>query len=79
MLFASKAEPLVPEKRFSPPSELFVKMRKRGTETMLINKLKLALMVVVVADIIGLIFEYKLIYIIILSCGWSTYDVFNIG
>jgi hypothetical protein len=48
-------------------------------ETMLIKKLKLALIGVVVADIIALIFEYKVIYCIILTCGWSTYDVINFG
>ena len=46
---------------------------------MLINKLKLALTVVVVADIIALIFEYPVIYWIIRGCGWSTYDVINFG
>jgi hypothetical protein len=46
---------------------------------MLINKLKVALMVVVVADIFALIFEYKVIYCIILTCGWSTYDLINFG
>ncbi len=45
---------------------------------MRIKKLKLALMVVVAADIIALIFEYPVIYSIIVRCGWGTYyDIIN--
>jgi hypothetical protein len=46
---------------------------------MLIKKLKLALIVVVVADIIALIFEYPIIYCMVCACGWSTYDAINFG
>ncbi len=42
---------------------------------MLIKKLKLVLIVVVVADIIALILEYPRIYFIISADGWSTYNV----
>ena len=44
---------------------------------MLIKKLKLALIVVVVADITTLILEYEAIYGLILTSGWSTYDIIN--
>ena len=47
-------------------------------KTMLINKLKLALGVVVVADIIALIFEYPTIYLVISTDGWSTYNVIEL-
>jgi len=47
-------------------------------ETMLIKKMKLGLIVVVVADIIVLIFEYPTIYFIICACGWSTYNVIDL-
>ena len=45
---------------------------------MRIKKLKLALIVVVVTDIIALIFEYPTIYFIICACGWSTYNVIDL-
>jgi hypothetical protein len=45
---------------------------------MLINKLKLALGVVVVADIIALIFKYPTIYLVISTDGWSTYNVIEL-
>ena len=45
---------------------------------MLIKKMKLGLIVVVVADIIVLIFEYPTIYFIICACGWSTYNVIDL-
>jgi hypothetical protein len=45
---------------------------------MLIKKLKLALIVVVVADIIALIFEYPIIYFLIFTGGWSTYNLIEL-
>jgi hypothetical protein len=42
---------------------------------MLIKKLKLALIVVVVADIIALIFDYPAIYLGAFSLGGSTYNL----
>jgi hypothetical protein len=45
---------------------------------MLINKLKLTLEVIVVADIIALIFEYPIIYLVIFTDGWSTYNVIEL-
>jgi hypothetical protein len=45
---------------------------------MLIKKLKLALAVVVVADIIALIFEYPIVYLVIFTDGWSTYNVIEL-
>ena len=45
---------------------------------MLIKKLKLALIVVVVADIIALSLEYPVIYMIICASGWGTYDVIEL-
>jgi hypothetical protein len=45
---------------------------------MRIKKLRLALMVVVAADIIGLILEYPRIYFVIARSGWSTYDVIDL-
>jgi len=45
---------------------------------MLIKKLKLALMVVVVADIIALTFEYPTIYLVVFTEGWSTYNVIEL-
>jgi hypothetical protein len=45
---------------------------------MLIKKLKLVLMVVVVADIIALIFEYPTIYLAVFTQGWSTYNVIEL-
>ncbi len=45
---------------------------------MLIKKLKLTLMVVVAADIFGLILEYPGIYFVIARSGWSTYDVIDL-
>ncbi len=45
---------------------------------MLIKKLKLALIVVVVADIIVLSFEYPIIYFVIFTKGWSTYNVIKL-
>jgi hypothetical protein len=45
---------------------------------MLIKKLKLALIVVLVADIITLIFEYPAIYLIIFTNGLSTYNVIEL-
>ncbi len=45
---------------------------------MLIKKLKLVLLVVVVADIITLIFEYPIIYFSIFTHGWSTYNVIEL-
>jgi hypothetical protein len=45
---------------------------------MLIKKLKLALIVVIVADIIALIFEYPIIYFVIFTEGWSTYNVIEL-
>ena len=45
---------------------------------MLIKKLKLALLVVVAADIIALILDYPMIYFIIFSRGWSTYNVIEL-
>jgi hypothetical protein len=47
-------------------------------KTMLINKLKLTLEVIVVADIIALIFEYPTIYLVIFADGWSTYNVIEL-
>jgi hypothetical protein len=47
-------------------------------ETMLIKKLKLALMVVVAADIIGLIFEYPGIYSAFFPAPWVTYNVIEL-
>jgi hypothetical protein len=47
-------------------------------ETMLIKKLKLALMVVVAADIIGLIFEYPGIYSAFFPDPWVTYNVIEL-
>jgi len=48
-------------------------------ETMLNKKLKLVLIVAVVADIIALIFEYPIIYNIICASGWGTYNVIEFG
>jgi hypothetical protein len=45
---------------------------------MLIKELKLALIVVVVADIIALIFEYPTIYFAVFTLGWSSYDVIQL-
>jgi hypothetical protein len=45
---------------------------------MLIKKLKLALIVVVVTDIIALIFEYSTIYLGAFSLGLSTYNIIEI-
>ena len=45
---------------------------------MLIKKLKLALIGVVVADIIALSYEYPLIYLVIFTDGWSTYNVIEL-
>jgi hypothetical protein len=45
---------------------------------MLINKLKLVLEVVVLADIIALIFWYPTIYLVISTDGWSTYNVIEL-
>jgi hypothetical protein len=42
---------------------------------MLIKKLKLVLIVVIVADIIALIFYYPMIYFVIFTDGWSTYNI----
>jgi hypothetical protein len=46
---------------------------------MLTKKLKWALMGVLVADVLGLILEYKAIYCILFTCGWSSYDIINFG
>jgi hypothetical protein len=35
-------------------------------------------MVVVVADIVALIFEYPTIYLIVFTGGWSTYNVIEL-
>ncbi len=53
-------------------------MQEGGMETMLIKKLKLALMVVVAADIIGLIFEYPDIYSTFFPDPWVTYNVIEL-
>jgi hypothetical protein len=45
---------------------------------MQIKKLKLALLVAVVADIITLSFEYPIIYLVIFTDGWSTYNVIEL-
>ena len=45
---------------------------------MRIKKLKLALIVVVVTDIIALIFEYPTIYFVVFTEGWSTYNVIGL-
>ena len=42
---------------------------------MLIKKLKLALIVVVVADIIALSFDYPTIYLFAFDLGLDTYDI----
>ena len=48
-------------------------------EMRLITKLKLGLIAVVVADMIALILQYNVIYYVILTCGWATYDVIHFG
>ncbi len=45
----------------------------------MLKKLELALVMVIVADIIALIFEYPVIYSIIVRSGWGTYDLINFG
>jgi hypothetical protein len=45
---------------------------------MLIKKLKLAFVVVVAADIIGLILEYPRIYSTFFPDAWSTYNVIEL-
>jgi hypothetical protein len=45
---------------------------------MRIKKLKLALIVAVVADIITLIFDYPMIYGIMFTGGWSNYNVIEL-
>ena len=45
---------------------------------MRIKKLKLALMVVVAANIIGLIFEYPRIYATFFPDAWTTYNVIQL-
>jgi hypothetical protein len=47
-------------------------------EKMRIKKLKLALIVAVVADIIALIFEYPIIYIVVFTQGWSTFNIIEV-
>ncbi len=42
---------------------------------MLIKKMKLVLLVVVVADIITLILDYSTIYAGVFTWGWSTYNL----
>jgi hypothetical protein len=46
---------------------------------LVIKKLKLALIAVVVADIIVLIFDYPMIYFVIFTGGWSTYNVVELA
>jgi hypothetical protein len=46
--------------------------------TMQIKKLKLALIVVILADIITLIFEYPAIYLVIFTAGLSTYNIIEL-
>ncbi len=50
-------------------------MRERGMKTMLIKKLKLALLVAVVADIIVLILDYPDVYLGAFSLGCSSYNL----
>lgn len=45
---------------------------------MLIKKLKLVLIVAVVADIIALIFYYPEIYFVAITLGLDTYDIIEL-
>ena len=47
-------------------------------KTMLSEKVKLALTLAVVADVIALICEYPTIYFGIINYGWSTYNVIEL-
>jgi hypothetical protein len=47
-------------------------------KTMLIKKLKLALIVAVVTDIFALIFAYPTVYLGAFSLGLSTYNIVEI-
>jgi hypothetical protein len=47
-------------------------------KTILIKKSKLALLVVVVADIIALILDYPIIYFGAFSMGWDTYNIIEL-